>query len=102
MSKYITDAPDWNVIKTYFTQTDIQHMLAETNGALNLGDCSSVRANAARIYSMVSQGSMPPGNPWPAEKINNFYAWWKSGSKCPPTGVKPKDVSPPRARSARG
>ena len=80
---YITNAPDWNVIKTYFTTTDIQHMLQVTNGAIDLSDCASVLANASMIYEKVSTGKMPPGNPWPAEKINNFFAWMHSNPTCP-------------------
>jgi hypothetical protein len=75
--------PDWNEIKGYFTDIDVQHMLAETNGALNLHDCRSVLQNASSIYDQVSTGKMPPGNPWNADRINGFYAWWKSNPTCP-------------------
>lgn len=81
--QYITNAPDWSVIKAYFTQTDIEHMLQETQGDLDLSDCNSVLTNAQSIYQMVSQGKMPPGNPWPADKINGFYAWMHSNPSCP-------------------
>lgn len=80
---YITNAPDWNVIKTYFTITDIQHMLQVSNGTLDLSNCASVLANAPMIYSKVSTGLMPPGNPWPPEKINNFFSWMHSNPTCP-------------------
>jgi hypothetical protein len=83
MSKYITNAPGWDVIKTYFTQTDVQHMLEVTQGGIDLSNCSSVLSNAAMIYQKVSTHAMPPGNPWPAEKINNFFSWWKSNPSCP-------------------
>ena len=81
-TQYITNAPDWNVIKTYFTTTDIQHMLNESQGSIDLSSCASVLANAQAIYGMVSKGYMPPGNPWPAEKINNFYSWMNSNPTC--------------------
>src|ERR1700694_4447333 len=71
--QYITNAPDWSVIKTYFTQTDIQHMLQVSQGSIDLSSCSSVLANAQLIYQHVSGGTpppMPPGNPWPAAWIN--------------------------------
>jgi hypothetical protein len=73
--------PDWNEIKSYFTPTDIQHMLAATG--LDLSDCSTVLANAAAIFQQVSTGKMPPGNPWGPDKINGFFAWWKSNPTCP-------------------
>lgn len=81
-SKFITDAPSWEVIKTYFTQTDVQHMLEQTQGQIDLSNCASVLASAERIYGKVSTGKMPPGNPWPPEKINHFFSWWKSNPSC--------------------
>jgi hypothetical protein len=75
--------PDWNEIKNYFTNEDIQHMLAVTGGSLNLADCASVLQNAAVIYQKVSTGQMPPGNPWGPDKVNGFFAWWKSNPTCP-------------------
>lgn len=79
---YIIDAPGWNVIGAYFTPTDRQHMLQVSNGAIDLGSCSSVLANAQAIYGMVSAGNMPPGNPWPAAWINNFFSWMHSNPSC--------------------
>jgi hypothetical protein len=81
--QYITNAPDWNVIKTYFTQTDIQHMLQVSQGSIDLSSCSSVLSNAQAIYQKVSTGAMPPGNPWPSSQINNFFAWMNSNPTCP-------------------
>lgn len=76
------DIPDWEVIKNYFTQIDRQHMLNVSGGSLDLWDCTSVKTNGQAIYDKVSSGKMPPGNPWPAERINNFFSWWKQGT-CP-------------------
>lgn len=73
--------PDWAEIKSYFTPIDVQHMKAETG--LDLSDCQDVLNNASKIYQKVSVGEMPPGNPWTADKINGFYAWWKSNPTCP-------------------
>jgi len=81
--QFITNAPDWNVIKTYFTSTDVQHMLQESQGAIDLSNCQSVLQNAKLIYQKVSTGQMPPGNPWSADKINGFYAWMNSNPTCP-------------------
>jgi hypothetical protein len=75
--------PDWNEIRTYFTDTDIQHMLIQSDGQLDLSKCTNVLKNAAQILQQVSTGKMPPSNPWSADKINGYYAWWKSGPTCP-------------------
>lgn len=75
--------PDWSEVKGYFTTTDVQHMLAYTGGQIDLSSCQSVLKNADEIYKKVSKGQMPPGNPWPAEKINGFFSWWKSNPTCP-------------------
>lgn len=80
--QFITNAPGWNVISTYFTSTDVQHMLQESQGSIDLSSCSSVLANAPAIYKMVSSKQMPPGNPWPPAWINNFYAWMNSNPTC--------------------
>lgn len=81
--QYITQAPGWNVISAYFTQTDIQHMLQVSQGGIDLSNCSSVLQNAQMIYQKVSTHQMPPGNPWPAAWINNFFAWMNSNPTCP-------------------
>lgn len=75
--------PDWPEIKSYFTNIDRQHMLAQSRRSIDLHDCKSVVKNAAGIFSKVSSGQMPPGNPWGPDKINGFYSWWKSNPKCP-------------------
>ena len=76
------DIPSWDTIKGYFSKVEQQHMLLVTGGDLDLWDCASVKANGQDIYNNVSSGHMPPGNPWTAEKINNFFTWWKQGT-CP-------------------
>ena len=76
-------APDWNEIKTYFTATDVAHMLTETNNQLNLADCQSVLQWAAQIYQQVSTGRMPPGHPWSPDKVAAFKSWWDSNPTCP-------------------
>lgn len=74
--------PDWPEIKGYFTPIDVQHMLSQTGGEIDLSDCQSVLDHAAEIYQVVSTGVMPPGNPWGSDKINGFYSWWKSDPTC--------------------
>lgn len=73
----------WTTIRTYFTQTDIDHMKGITGGKLDLSSCSSVAQNAQNIYRMVSSGAMPPGKRWPPEWIANFKSWMTSGAECP-------------------
>jgi hypothetical protein len=80
--QFITDAPGWNVISAYFTPTDVQHMLQVTQGGIDLSNCASVLANAQVIYQKVSTQQMPPGNPWPAAWINNFFSWMNSNPTC--------------------
>ena len=41
------DAPSWSTIKGYFTEADINCMLGQTNGDMDLGDCASVRKYAS-------------------------------------------------------
>jgi len=38
--QYISQAPGWNVISTYFTQTDIQHMLQVSQEGIDLSNSS--------------------------------------------------------------
>ena len=73
----------WDQIRKQFTETDIEHMKRFTGGDMDLGDCKSVHHWAQQIYEQVSAGSMPPGDPWSPEWINNFKAWMDSGAQCP-------------------
>ena len=41
-----------------------------------------VRANAESVYSVLADGSMPPGEPWPADRVTLFKTWMEAG--CPP------------------
>jgi len=73
----------WEQIRSQFTDEDVAHMLQVTHNHLNLADCQSVKQNASEIFSRVSDGSMPPGKPWPAQWIKNFADWMVDGSPCP-------------------
>ena len=73
----------WDQIRKQFTETDIEHMKRLTGGDMDLGDCKSVHDRAQQIYEQVSAGSMPPGDPWSAEWVNNFKAWLDAGAQCP-------------------
>jgi hypothetical protein len=72
----------WDQIRKQFTDTDIEHMKRFTGGDLDLGDCQSVHDSAQSIYEQVSAGSMPPGDSWSQEWIDNFKAWMDAGAQC--------------------
>jgi hypothetical protein len=40
-----------------------------------------VPTNAKSVYDSVAGGSMPPGEPWAAERVALFKAWMDAG--CP-------------------
>jgi len=42
-----------------------------------------VAANAQSVYSAVADGSMPPDEPWPVERVALFKQWMDAG--CPRT-----------------
>jgi hypothetical protein len=39
----------------------------------------SVPANAQSVYGTLADGSMPPGEPWPADRVALFKAWMDAG-----------------------
>ena len=40
-----------------------------------------VPANAQSVYATVADGSMPPDEPWPADRVALFKEWMDAG--CP-------------------
>ena len=72
-------------IQSLFTATDVDHMKQVTNGALDLSSYSSVKIWAAKIYSEVASGAMPPAQsgeqPWTPDMVNTFGCWIQQG--CP-------------------
>jgi len=38
-----------------------------------------VPANAQSVYAAVADGSMPPGEPWPADRVALFKKWMDAG-----------------------
>lgn len=40
-----------------------------------------VRANAEEVYRVVADGSMPPDEPWSADRVALFKEWMDAG--CP-------------------
>jgi hypothetical protein len=72
-------------IQGLFTTVDVDHMKTVTQGALDLSDYQSVKIWAAKIYQLVSTGSMPPPqsgeNAWTQAMVNTFGCWIQQG--CP-------------------
>jgi hypothetical protein len=71
-------------IKPLFTQMDRDHMLAKAG--FDLWKFDDVKTWAARIYTTVQAGTMPPKGtepeaPWPSEKIALFKAWIDGGCR---------------------
>jgi len=40
-----------------------------------------IAANAQSVYGTVANGSMPPDEPWPADRVSLFKEWMDAG--CP-------------------
>lgn len=72
-----TPAPTWyGEIRDYFSAGDIGCMHAQH---LDLSSYDSVRKHGSTIYQQVAAGNMPPGRPWPADKIARFKQWMDDG-----------------------
>jgi hypothetical protein len=67
-------------IRPLFREEDIDCM---GSMGIDLGDPAwmCVRANAEEVYRVVSDGSMPPDEPWPADRVALFKQWMEAG--CP-------------------
>ena len=70
-------------VQKLFTAVDVAHMKSVTGGALDLSSYSSVKIWAAKIYSLVSTGAMPPAgsgeNAWTPAMVNTFGCWIQQG-----------------------
>jgi hypothetical protein len=67
-------------IRPLFRDGDIECMKP---GGVDLDDPAwmCVPVNAQSVYSSVSGGSMPPDEPWPADRVSLFKRWMDAG--CP-------------------
>ena len=67
-------------IRPLFRDGDIECMKP---GGIDLDDFAwmSVPANASLVYGTVADGSMPPGEPWSADRVALFKEWMDAG--CP-------------------
>lgn len=69
-------------IRSMFTDLDVAHMKPL---GIDLSKAADVKANAAAIYAVVTNGSMPPPNSgegrWSTEMCERFKRWMEQG--CP-------------------
>ncbi|MEI9978167.1 MAG: hypothetical protein WDN23_04070 [Edaphobacter sp.] len=65
-------------IRPLFREEDVECMKPM---GIDLDDFAWMRvpANAQSVYSAVSVGSMPPDEPWDAERISLFKRWMDTG-----------------------
>src|SRR5258708_15848399 len=67
--------------------TDIRHLFRDEDidcmksMGIDLDDPAwmCVPANARDVYRTVSDGSMPPDEPWPADRVSLFKQWMDAG-----------------------
>ena len=64
-----------NDIKRLFTETDRAHMEL----MLDLWSYDDVKEHANDILGAVENGRMPPGSPWPADRVDLFKQWIQGG-----------------------
>ena len=67
-------------IRPLFRDGDVECMKSM---GVDLGDPAwmCVAANAREVYGAVSGGTMPPDEPWPADRVALFKQWMDAG--CP-------------------
>ena len=65
-------------IRPLFRDEDIECM--DPSG-VHLDDHAwmSVPANAQSVYDQVSEGAMPPGEPWSSDRVSLFKKWMDAG-----------------------
>ena len=65
-------------IRPLFRDEDIECMKGM---GIELGDPAwmCLPANAQTVYGTVADGSMPPDEPWPKEKVELFKRWMDAG-----------------------
>ena len=74
--------PTWEYpIKSFFNAIDINHMLAITQGTLNLGKYEDVVSSGEEIYRRVESGNMPepPSPKWSTDMVQLFKTWMDNG-----------------------
>jgi hypothetical protein len=67
---FITD------ILPLFRDTDVETM---KRFGLDLSSYDQVKENAAKIYAVLDDGSMPCDEPWPKDKTALFRKWMDEG-----------------------
>jgi hypothetical protein len=66
-------------IRPMFTDTDVEHM---KDYGFDLSTLEDVSKGAEAIYTVVSEGTMPPrgtGERWTPEMCAKFKQWWDGG-----------------------
>ena len=67
-------------IRGMFTDLDVAHM---RSSGMDLSNYNDVKANADAIYSVVTDGTMPPKNSgepkWTTEMCDRFKRWQDGG-----------------------
>ena len=58
-----------------FREKDVESM----SWAFDLSNYDQVRANAERIYGMLSSGAMPCDGAWPQDRVAVFKQWMDAG-----------------------
>jgi hypothetical protein len=65
-------------IRPLFTPRDIAHMKG-VDSEFDLSDYDSVKEHSDDILDRLTDGSMPPGEPWPDRDIARFKQWMDEG-----------------------
>ena len=65
-------------IRPLFTDVDVEHM-KDVDADFDLSDYDSVKDRATDILNSLTDGSMPPGQPWPDSDITTFKQWITDG-----------------------
>ena len=65
-------------IRPLFRDGDVA---CKAHAGVLLGDAAwmCVPANAQMVYGAVSGGTMPPDEPWPADRVALFKSWMDAG-----------------------
>jgi hypothetical protein len=67
-------------IRPLFRDDDIECM-TPMGVALDDSAWMCVPENAQGVYERLADGTMPPGEPWPEERVSLFKSWMDAG--CP-------------------
>jgi hypothetical protein len=66
-------------VRPLFHKRDIEQM--KSIAGIDLSKFEDVRRHAGRIFFRLSTKTMPPGKPWPDNRIAKFKQWIDAGMK---------------------